>query len=105
MTAIWLLIGLFVGGGLVFVVCRARQAAATTDIVDLTARLASAVAERDQHLARVHELERELVAARGELRTDIVQLEAALEHERALAEEKLKAAQQANEELSQAFKA
>ena len=74
MTAIWLLIGLFVGGGLVFVVCRARQATATSEIVDLTARLASAVAERDQHLTRVHELERELIAARGDLRADIVQL-------------------------------
>jgi DNA recombination protein RmuC len=105
MTAVWLLTGLFVGGGLVFVVCRARQATATGEIVDLSARLTSAVAERDQHLARVHELERQLVTARGELRADIVQLEAALEHERALAEEKLKAVQHANEELSQAFKA
>lgn len=105
MTAIWLLVGLFVGGGLIFVVCRARNAAAVMEIVDLGARLTSAVSERDQHLARVNELERELVTARGELRADIVQLEAALEHERTLAEEKLKAVQQANEELSQAFKA
>lgn len=105
MIAIWLLVGLLVGGALVFVVCRERNAGAVKEIVDLGARLATAVAERDGHLARVHELERELVAARGELRTDIVQLEAALEHERVLAEEKLKAVQQANEELSQAFKA
>jgi hypothetical protein len=47
----------------------------------------------------------ELVATHGEFRADIVQLEAALKHERALAEEKLQAVQQANEELSQAFKA
>ena len=105
MTAIWLLIGLVLGGGLVFVVCRARHAATANQIVDLAARLATALVERDQHLTRVHELERELVAARGELRADIVQLEAALEHERTLAEEKLKAVQRANEELSQAFKA
>jgi DNA recombination protein RmuC len=105
MTALWLLMGLFVGGTLVFVVYRARHAAAVKEIVDLAARLATAVSERDQHLARVHELERELVGARGELRADIVQLEAALEHERTLAEEKLKAVQQANDERSQAFKA
>jgi DNA recombination protein RmuC len=105
MTAIWLLVGLFVGGALVFVVYRARHAAAVKEIVELGARLATAISERDQHLTRAHELERELVAARGELRADIVVLEAALEHERTLAEEKLKAVQQANEELSQAFKA
>jgi DNA recombination protein RmuC len=104
MTAIWLLVGLFVGGGLTFVVCRARNAATVKEIVDLGARLASAIAERDQHLTRAHELERELVAARGELHADIIRLEAALEHERTLAAEKLTAVQQANEELSQAFK-
>jgi DNA recombination protein RmuC len=105
MTAIWLSVGLLIGGVLVYVVCRAREAAAVNQIVDLGARLENALVERDQHVARVHELERELVGARGELRADIVQLEAALEHERTLAEAKLKAVQQANEELSQAFKA
>src|SRR6266851_2536901 len=105
MEAVWLLIGLLVGGGLVFVAYRARHGAVAKEIVELGARLSTAIGERDGHLVRVHELERELVSDRGELRAEIVQLEAALEHERNLAAEKLKAVEQANEELSQSFKA
>lgn len=105
MTVIWLLVGLFVGGAIVFAVHRSRHAASTSTIANLTQRLGAAVAEREQQLARVHQLEQELTAARGEHRAEVVQLEAALEHERTLAAEKLKAVQQANDELTQAFKA
>jgi DNA recombination protein RmuC len=105
MTAIWLLVGLFVGGGLIFVVCRARNAAALKETADLGARLTTAVRSATSTWPACTSWSGRLVGARGELRADIVQLETALEHERTLAEEKLKAVQQANEELSQAFKA
>jgi DNA recombination protein RmuC len=105
MSAVWLLIGLLVGGALVFAVYRARRLTSADEIVGLTQRLAAADAEHEQQLDRVHELDRELTTARGEHRAEVVQLEASLEHERTLAAEKLKAVQQANDELSQAFKA
>src|SRR5579862_9088998 len=76
MTAVWLLIGLIVGAGIVGAVLRPRLRALTADAV------------------RVPELERDLACARSDL-----------EHERSLAEERLATVRDAQERLSTSFKA
>ncbi len=76
MTALWLLIGLLVGGGAVALLVRPRLRALTLEA------------------SRVGELERDLAAARSDL-----------EHERALSEERLTTLKDAQERLSVSFKA
>ncbi len=76
MNALWLLIGLFAGAAAVALVLRPRLRALAA------------------HSARVPELERELMSARHEL-----------EHERALAHERIAAVTDAQERLSASFKA
>src|SRR5579859_3897286 len=76
MTALWLLVGLFVGAGAVLLAVRPRLRALS---------LGS---------GRATELERELVRAHADL-----------EHERALAEERLRTLSDAQERLGESFKA
>jgi DNA recombination protein RmuC len=76
MNALWLLIGLLTGGGLVGLALRGRLRALSLQA------------------ARGQELERELVQTRADL-----------EHERALAEERLASVKDAQERLSNSFKA
>ena len=76
MTAVWLLIGLVVGALAVALAARARLRALTAEA------------------ARAGELERDLVRARADL-----------EHERALAEQRLATIRDAQEQLSASFKA
>src|SRR5579862_1987860 len=76
MTAVWLLIGLIVGAGIVGAVLRPRLRALTADA------------------ARVGALERDLACAQSDLA-----------HERARAEERLATVSDAQERLSAAFKA
>jgi DNA recombination protein RmuC len=76
MTALWLLIGMFVGAGLVLVGLRARLRALSDE-----------------------------AARAGGLERDLVRTHADLEHERALGEERLRTLSDAQERLSQSFKA
>src|ERR1700683_1417882 len=76
MNALWLLIGLLVGGGAAFALLRGRVRALAAEA------------------AQAGELERELVRARADL-----------EHERSRAEERLATVQDAQERLSNSFKA
>ncbi len=76
MQAIWLLIGLVIGAGLVLALVRGRLRALTAEV------------------ARAGDLERQLLKA-----------ESQLEHERTLAEERLATLQDAQERLSNSFKA
>jgi DNA recombination protein RmuC len=105
MAALWLLLGLLIGGVAVALLARPRLTAAARDRERLASEAGDAEAGRQAQLERAHELERELVVVRGELQAEVVQLQADLEHEQALAEEKLRAVQQANEQLAQSFKA
>ncbi|MBV9002619.1 MAG: hypothetical protein JO304_26430, partial [Solirubrobacterales bacterium] len=76
MNALWLLIGLVAGAGAILVAVRPRLRSLSLEA------------------ARAAELERELVRAR-----------AAVEHERAVAQERLAAVSDAQERLSTSFKA
>ncbi len=76
MNAIWLLIGVLVGGGLVLALVRGRLRALSAES------------------ARAADLERRLLKA-----------ESQLEHERTLAQERLATLQDAQERLSTSFKA
>ena len=76
MNALWLLIGLIAGAGAVLLALRARLRSLGSEA------------------ARANELERELIKARAEI-----------EHERALAQERLQTLSSAQERLSESFKA
>ena len=76
MTALWLLIGLFLGAGLVAVAARAR------------------VRSLAEQAARAGELERQLIKAQADL-----------DHERTLAQERLQTLSDAQGRLSESFKA
>jgi DNA recombination protein RmuC len=76
MNAVWLLIGLFAGAGLVLVLLRARLRGLSVEA------------------ARAGELERELIRAGADL-----------EHERSLSQERLATVNDAQERLSASFKA
>jgi DNA recombination protein RmuC len=111
MAALWFLTGLLAGlvPALFF---RMRQTMAQRENATLGGSLTGTIDERDaalasagQYQARVSELERELLSIESELRQQVIKLEADVDHERALAIEKLAAVQHANEQLSQSFKA
>ena len=104
MAAIWGLLG-FVGGSAVALYVWTRLAAARGEVARLTPALAAAEAARDEHLARVHGLERELLTVTGELQREVARLQGDVEHERALAAEKLQAVEQANARAAESFKA
>lgn len=77
MVALWFLIGLLAGGAAALYF-RMRLTAGQRENATLSDSLADAIAARDaalaaatQHLARVHELERELVTVNGELRQQV----------------------------------
>ena len=111
MTPLAFLIGLLIGTAAA-VYFRARLVAAQRESAALAALAAEAVAGRgaaqaaaDQHLARVHELEREVLTVTGELQRQVDRLQADIEHEQALAAEKLQAVEQANAQAAERFKA
>jgi DNA recombination protein RmuC len=105
MSALWILLGLVVGAGAAAIFYRARVAAARSATARVTDELAATLAGRDAERERAHALDCEVVDLRGNLRGEVARLEAALEHERALAAEKVAAIEQANERLRESFKA
>src|SRR5438477_122218 len=104
MAALWLLLGL--GGGLlVALYFRTRLGVARAEVARLTPALTTAELARDEHLERVHELERELLTVTGEGQREVERLQGELGHERSLGAERLAAVEQANERASDTFKA
>jgi DNA recombination protein RmuC len=103
--ALVLILVALAAGGAVALVFRARLAIARGEVARLTPALADAESARDEQLGRVNELERELLTVTGDLRREADRLEGEVEHERALATERLQAVEQANAKASESFKA
>lgn len=101
LPVVWLVIGIAVGGGLVWLLMRAERAALAERLDARQKSIEDLDARRRQLESRVQELQ----LAEASLREKAVELSATLEQERKQSEEKLAVLEEAQKRLADAFKA